>query len=389
AGAAPSAEVAPPDEAARAAAGLARPRTDAGVIVEAADSGQTERMSAQAQAEIMAGREDAASEVLVDAVLVGEAHTGETSGVGAIMDAPTAQLGQILTSVDDGWPADEEYERSSVRGFTPASQPLPVPRRPPGAFAAGPQPGVGKFVSGAPKSPPDSAGDVSVITPMRLFCDLAVAGETGLLRFEVPGTIKEIFLVGGAPESVSSSLPSERFGEYLVAKEVLGRGDLELALGMLPHYNGKLGDTLVALGLLRPLDVFRLLSQQVRDRVIDVFGWTEGTFAFFRGTTNPAEGFPLGLDTFEILGAGVVTLPGELLEQRFEPLADYRPVATKHWRVQPEAFRIGPTPRDVLELLDGERTLRAWMDQFSEAEERLTFLRSLYLLLETDLVQLD
>jgi len=67
---------------------------------------------------------------------------------------------------------------------------------------------------------------------------------------------------------------------------------------MLPHYNGKLGDTLVALGLLRPLDVFRLLSQQVRDRVIDVFGWTEGTFAFFRGTTNPTEGFPLGLDTF-------------------------------------------------------------------------------------------
>jgi serine/threonine-protein kinase len=379
---------APAGDAPRAAAGLGRPRTGAGVVVEAADGAQTERMSAQAQAELMAGREEEASEVLVDAALVsGEAHTGETSGVAAIMDAPTAQLGQILTAVDDGWPADEEYERSSVRGFTPA-QAQPVPKRPPGV-TAGPHPGVGKFISGAPKSPPDSAGDVSVITPMRLFCDLAVAGETGLLRFEVPGTIKEIFLVGGAPESVNSSLPSERFGEYLVAKEVLGRGDLELALGMLPHYNGKLGDTLVALGLLRPLDVFRLLSQQVRDRVIDVFGWTEGTFAFFRGTTNPTEGFPLGLDTFEILGAGVVTLPGEMLEQRFEPLVDYRPVATKHWRVQPEAFRIGPTPRDVLELLDGERTLRVWMDQFSEPEERLTFLRSLYLLLETDLVQLD
>ena len=388
AAAAPTADSAPV-VAARAATGSVKPGTDAGVVAEVADSGQTERMSAQAQAEMMAGGEEAASEVLVDAALVAESHTGETSGVGAIMDAPTAQLGQILTAVDDGWPADEEYERSSVRGFTPAAQPVPAPKRPPGGLAPSPQPGVGRFISGAPKSPPDSAGDVSVITPMRLFCDLAVAGETGLLRFEVPGTIKEIFLVGGAPESVNSSLPSERFGEYLVAKDVLGRGDLELALGMLPHYNGKLGDTLVALGLLRPLDVFRLLSQQVRDRVIDVFGWTEGTFAFFRGTTNPTEGFPLGLDTFEILGAGVVTLPGEMLEQRFEPLVDYRPVATSHRRVQPEAFRIGPTPREVLELLDGERTLRAWMDQFAEPEERLTFLRSLYLLIETDLVQLD
>jgi serine/threonine-protein kinase len=377
------------DEAARADASLAKPRTGAGVVAEIADAGETERMSLQAQMEAMSGRDEEASEVLVDAALIsGEAPAAEKSGVQALMDAPTAQLGQILTAVDDGWPADEEYENSSARGFTPA-QPAPVPKRPAGALTTGPRPGVGRFVSGAPKSPPDSAGDVSVITPMRLFCDLAVAGETGLLRFEVPGTIKEIFLVGGAPESVNSSLPSERFGEYLVAKEVLGRGDLELALGMLPHYNGKLGDTLVALGLLRPLDVFRLLSQQVRDRVIDVFGWTEGTFAFFRGTTNPTEGFPLGLDTFEILGAGVVTLPEDMLAQRFEPLVDYRPIATSHRRVQPEAFRIGPTPREVLELLDGERTLRAWMDQFSEPEERLTFLRSLYLLIETDLIQLD
>ena len=40
---------------------------------------------------------------------------------------------------------------------------------------------------------------------------------------------------------------------------------------MLPQYAGKLGDTLVGMGLMKPLDVFRLLSQQVRDRVIDVF----------------------------------------------------------------------------------------------------------------------
>ncbi|HSZ82331.1 MAG TPA: protein kinase [Polyangia bacterium] len=344
---------------------------------------------------VAAGLEDAASEVLVDADPLLGVQTRETApGAAGLMEQPTAQVAQALTAVegelpvDDGWPADEENERSSVRGFTPAAQSARLPKMPSNAMPTGPHPGVGRFISGAPNRPPDSAGDISVITPMRLFCDLA-AGETGLLRFEVPGTVKEIFLVGGAPESVNSSLPSERFGEYLVTKEILGRGDLELALGMLPHYNGKLGDTLVALGLLRPLDVFRLLSQQVRDRVIEVFGWTEGTFAFFRGTTNPSDSFPLGLDTFEILGAGVVNLPGEQLEQRFASQEDFRPVATHTERVQPEAFRIGPTPREVLELLDGERPLRAWMDHFSEPEERLTFLRSLYLLVETDLAQLD
>jgi eukaryotic-like serine/threonine-protein kinase len=332
-------------------------------------------------------------EAAVSGELSGDAEarvTGEVAPLPAEspIEQATAPREQVVTAVEDNWPADEENERSSVRGFTPVSRPklpvMPLQRRPGDSKDE-----VGRFVSGAPKRPPDSAGDISVITPMRLFCDLAVAGETGLLRFEVAGTVKEIFLVKGAPESVNSSLPSERFGEYLVAKGVLGQGDLDLALSMLPHYDGKLGDTMVALGLLRPLDVFRLLSEQVRDRVIEVFCWTEGTFAFFRSTTNPKEGFPLGLDTFEILGAGVVHLPYDLLEQRFSSLLDYSPVATRHERVQPEAFRIGPTPRDVLDLLDGQRILRAWMDHFSDAEERLTFLRSLYLLVETDLAQFD
>jgi len=307
-----------------------------------------------------------------------------------VSDAPTAQT----AAPAGGWPDDDSAERSSVRGFTPVSGPgnasIHTPTVPPNvAGRATTHSDVGRFVSAAPKRPPDSAGDISIISPMRLFCDLALAGETGLLHFGLEDVQKEIFLVGGAPESVSSSNPSERFGEYLVTRKVLGPSDLDLALSMLPHYNGKLGDTLVALGLLRPLDVFRLLSEQVRDRVIDVFMWTEGTFAFYRGATNRQENFPLGLDTFEILGASVLNLPFELCERRFAEMLDYRPTATGRGRVEPEAFHLGPTPREVLALLDGSRTLRDWMVQFGDREELLTFLRSLYLLVETDLAELD
>ncbi|HSY40859.1 MAG TPA: serine/threonine-protein kinase, partial [Polyangia bacterium] len=191
------------------------------------------------------------------------------------------------TAVDEPWP--EQGEHSSARRFTPVSHPGDAggSRGRTGIRPANhTKSDVGRFISAAPKRPPDSAGEISVITPMRFFCGLALANETGLLHFELRGAEKEIFLVGGAPESVSSSGSGERFGEYLVGRGVLGPPDLELALSMLPHYNGKLGDTFVALGMLRPLDVFRLLSEQVRDRVIDVFAWTEGTFAFYRGITN-------------------------------------------------------------------------------------------------------
>jgi serine/threonine-protein kinase len=302
---------------------------------------------------------------------------------------PPPAPGPALEVAEEQW--HEREDHSSARRFTPVSRPGD------GAGThgrTGIRPGhtksdVGRFVSAAPKRPPDSGGEISVITPMRFFCDLALANETGLLRFELRDAQKEIFLVSGAPESVSSSDAGERFGEYLVGRGILGPADLELALSMLPHYNGKLGDTLVALGMLRPLDVFRLLSEQVRDRVIDVFAWTEGTFAFYRGVANRQESFPLGLDTFEILGAGVVSMPAALLESRFEPLGDLRPLATGRGRVDPEAFKIGPTPSEVLEMLDGERTVRGFLDQFGDPEERLTFLRALYLLVETDLAELD
>jgi serine/threonine-protein kinase len=286
------------------------------------------------------------------------------------------------------WP-DTDVDHSSARRFTPVSRPGEGGTSGRTGIRSQTKSDVGRFVSAAPKRPPDSAGEISVITPMRFFCDLALANETGLLHFGLGGAEKEIFLVGGAPESVNSSDPGERFGEYLVGRGILGPADLDLALSMLPHYNGKLGDTLVALGMLRPLDVFRLLSEQVRDRVIDVFAWTEGTFAFYRGVSNRQESFPLGLDTFEILGAGVISMPARLLEGRFEPLGDLRPVATGRGRVEPEAFKIGPTPRAVLDMLDGQRTLRVVLEDFGDPEERLTFLRALYLLIETDLAELD
>jgi serine/threonine protein kinase len=248
---------------------------------------------------------------------------------------------------------------------------------------------VGQFVSSAPSRPPDSAGDVGVITPMRLFCDLAVSAESGLLVFEANGVVKEIFLITGTPESVDSNLPSERFGEYLVAKGVLSASDLELALASLPQFGGKVGDTLVALGFFRPLELFRLLSRQVRERVMDLFTWTEGTFSFYRGVQSPSYSFPLGLDTFEILGAAVINLPRERLDQRFGPSLNLRPNRTSRDRFRPEAFCIGPTPREVRRMLDGSRSLQDWLSKFTEEGEALTFLRSLYLLVETDLAQLD
>jgi serine/threonine-protein kinase len=255
------------------------------------------------------------------------------------------------------------------------------------ALPATPTGEPGRFVAAAVAHAPDRAVDLCVVTPMRLFAELAAAGETGLVRFEIAPHVKEVYLVRGAPESINSSLRAERFGEYLVARGFVRAADLQNALTQLPRFSGKLGDTLVGLGLMKPLDVFRLLSDQVRERVMEIFGWVQGQAAFFRGVRNPQEAFPLGLDPFEILGAGVLTLPYDYLERRALQRLERRPRPVPQPRISPEAFRLGPTPREVLGMLDGSRTVRDWMSHFTSPDELVTFLRTLYLLTEAGLLE--
>jgi hypothetical protein len=240
-----------------------------------------------------------------------------------------------------------------------------------------------------PGAIPDNSGELSLISPMRAIADLAIAADTGLVRFQKGAQIKDVYLVRGAPESVNSNMSGDRFGEYLVTRGFLRSGDLERALTEMPRYGGKFGEALVGLGFMRPLDVFRLLSQHVRERVMELFTWTQGAFNYYRGMRNPLEAFPLGLSSFEILGAGVVALSYDFLANHFDPLMDFHPRAMPNPRVSPEAFRLGPTPREVLGLLEGSLTLHAWAERFGSPDELLTFYRTLYLLVESSMAQFE
>lgn len=242
--------------------------------------------------------------------------------------------------------------------------------------------------AGAPRTP-DEAGDLSVLSAMRVFADLVVPGETGLLRFENGQVSKDIYLLRGTPESLSSNQAADRFGDYLVARGFMRSADLERAYGQLSRFGGKLSEALVGLAAMKPLDVLRLQAQHVRERVMEVFTWTEGTFSFYRGQRNPAEAFPLGLDSFEILGAGVLTLSLDFLQARFLSMADFHPHAAPQPRIALDTFRLGAKPRDIWSQLDGRRTVRQLMTRYASASDTLTFMRMLYLLIETDLARLE
>ncbi|MBP9089028.1 MAG: serine/threonine protein kinase [Kofleriaceae bacterium] len=233
---------------------------------------------------------------------------------------------------------------------------------------------------------PEDSGDFATTPAMRVLFRLMVARATGLLVVAVGGIKKEIYIRDGQPEYVSSNVASELFGNYLVGKGVLSDGELAMALAMVPHYGGKLGDTLVGLGLLKPLEVFRHLTRQVRAKIVDVCTWNKGGFGWYVGRENPREAFPLDFNAFEILGAGAMSMSDDVTDAWFARNGALRFASFRSRRVGPERFEVrGLT--EILAMLDGKRSVADIVDMEAGRAERMQVMKMFYLLDACELVR--
>ncbi len=133
----------------------------------------------------------------------------------------------------------------------------------------------------------------------------AIERTTALLLFELGGVRKEVYLKDGAPAFVTSNQAGELLGEYLVAHRVISRGELDMALAVMPRFEGRLGDTLSALGLVEPVLLFQHIAGQVREKLTDLFLWTSGSCTHYQGVPPPPSGFPLNINAWEVLEQGL------------------------------------------------------------------------------------
>jgi serine/threonine-protein kinase len=134
--------------------------------------------------------------------------------------------------------------------------------------------------------------------------------------------------------------------------------EVEMALAMLPRFGGRLGDALVGIGVLRPIELFRAVHDQTQERLVQVFQWKRGEMAFARGVRSQEETFPLGVDTYELIGRGIRSgysapeLESMLAVVREEVL---EPVVTPPVRL--EMFRLPEREAHVIARITGKTTL--------------------------------
>ena len=210
---------------------------------------------------------------------------------------------------------------------------------------------------------PDFADELSSSSMLATLLRVLEQRETGVLfaerisNEEGEGARKELYFVEGKLHHVASSNASELLGEYLVRRGKLQRDELDLALAVLPRYSGRIGDTLISLGLVGPVDIFRAIREQGRDRVADLFLWRQGKISFYRGQTAPHVEFPLDLDLPTLMLAGVeAATPTDTPLEKYRDRLDDTVIPTKDRRLQSIGWP--PMVTRVLAVCSAPRTVR-------------------------------
>lgn len=176
----------------------------------------------------------------------------------------------------------------------PLSRPKRLPRDEPGG---GPSPDAlnGLPLSGSLRRTPFAS---LLYRVFRLKLD-------GVLRVQNGEVYKDIDFQQGTPNYVASNKPGELLGTFLCSTGVISQDDLSLALNRMSEFGGRLGDVLINEGILPSSELFHHLSLQIRDKLLDIFSWDDGSYVWFGPESSPPESWPLGVNPLEILIEGV------------------------------------------------------------------------------------
>lgn len=137
----------------------------------------------------------------------------------------------------------------------------------------------------------------------RILAHLYRSKATGRLYVQSGAVEKSIYLRDGEPILIRSNKESERFGDFLVRRGRITQAQVEDALARLDEWGGRLGDALVANGAIEGGELFKLLSAQMLEKLLDIFTWPLGHYGYYENQEPSIMGYPLGINTYSTIVA--------------------------------------------------------------------------------------
>jgi serine/threonine-protein kinase len=209
------------------------------------------------------------------------------------------------------------------------------------------------------------ANTPSVVTPFRsgelpgrLFA-LATRRATGLLLVKNGDLEKKVYFTDGVPAITSSTDEKELLGSLLVSRGLALPMEIEMGLALAPRYGGRLGDALVGLGVLRPVELVRAVVDQMRRRFVELVGWKHGYLSFTHGAVSRDEDtMPEAFNAVELIARGIIEgYAYDDLSNILAPVEGALIVPVPRAAISVASLKLPPREASVLDCITGQQTL--------------------------------
>ncbi|MBW2276293.1 MAG: DnaJ domain-containing protein [Deltaproteobacteria bacterium] len=207
---------------------------------------------------------------------------------------------------------------------------------------------------------------------------------SGTLEIHSSADVVTVYVREGTPAKVRSSVKGKGLGHLLHDLKLITEDQLRAAQHQMTRQGGLMGEILVRMGAVDAAGLIRSLREQLLIKLVDVFGMTDGRYAFYEGVNlligyGPDELFQL--DPYPLLMAGARVHGAKLglekvlesLKGRFVSLTAVDPL---------KRMRLDKEERDVCrDLLGGAVGLDDLMQ--NGKHNRIVIRRTIYVLLIT------
>ncbi|MFZ5906321.1 MAG: DUF4388 domain-containing protein [Nitrospirota bacterium] len=182
--------------------------------------------------------------------------------------------------------------------------------------------------------------------------------KTGVLTIESRmDRIRLLFIEGHITGAESKRrIEANRLGKVLVKKEIIREEDLQGLLDEQRSTNIKLGNLLVRKGLVSKEQLEEILTGQIKETIIQVFGWKDGTYEFTPQAVPADKDIPISIDTQHLLMEGLrivdewTLIEGKItLDTVFSKKSGFTGELTRE-------------EEDILSLVDGETDVSTIID---------------------------
>jgi DNA-binding response OmpR family regulator/tetratricopeptide (TPR) repeat protein len=206
---------------------------------------------------------------------------------------------------------------------------------------------------------------------------------TGLLHVQKGSAKKVIYLKKGYPIFARSNILGECLGRMLVKNDVITQVDCDQSVENSKSSGRLQGTELIEMGLLTPQDLHDALKQQVTEKLLNIFAWTEGRYRFV-----PQEDFRKNVTNIE-LSPAALTLEGikkywsrEQVEEYLRPhLTDY-PKQVENPLYLFQEIGLSRRGEEVFAKCLGDLTLEAILEQHPLSKREVQQLMAALLIVE-------